>query len=62
MVPSYRKTEIIPNYEKPSESLPALGFSIRVFKADYKLKGWEFGLEMADAYVPGNGLTLHNVL
>ncbi|XP_047124114.1 uncharacterized protein LOC101237974 isoform X1 [Hydra vulgaris] len=62
LVPSYRKTPELPNYKRPDERVPVLGFSVRIEKDTYKLRGWEFGIERTSEYIAGNKLKLHDVM
>lgn len=63
-MPSYRKTDPIPEYSKPTdENLPILGFSVRVTNDQTtSLKGWDFGINEAYEYVPKNKVRLHQVM
>lgn len=64
LVPSYRRTEEVPIYEKPSnENTPVLGFSIRVTSdVSHKLKGWDFGINTVYEYTPRNKIKLSDVM
>jgi len=62
-VTSYRKTTEISAYTKPTdENLPILGFTIRVFNDNNKVKGYDFGINEAHEYTPGNRVKLNDVM